>query len=380
MSFGVSLSDFVGAGTLAYQVWSACRDAPKDYQELGELCREIGIVVESCRPQDPYSVLRAQSPETLGLLARNCKATLERLEAILSKYNNLGTIHNLGKKMGFIVAKKERENIRSRLREHLAAINTFLSGVQVETLGLTVQLLLQLLEEQKDSSHSAMEASIIDDPQKMHKLLKDFGSENSIADDELVKNKDLIRVKMKATLEQGKETSTRQPTPMSQKQHSDMSGVKDATTPQILPAGPTPVDGHQYDPYSIEWFRDGGFKFLTPVPCNFQYNFKIEPPVLRYSEEDEWLSSLPEGWSFTQCLINRQLGRKEEAFYYSFNNLSCSSGNMPRTSRAYFYNNSFLSVDRQRWNITSGHLEPVVKFRLHQPSAYSLTTLIEYSG
>jgi hypothetical protein len=106
MSFGFGVGDFIAVGTLAKQVYDECSNAPADFKELAALCKEVHIAVRACRPNDAFRILRIQTGTSLAVLAADCHATLESLEALLSKYSKLNTVRSIGKHMGFAMAKE----------------------------------------------------------------------------------------------------------------------------------------------------------------------------------------------------------------------------------------------------------------------------------
>ena len=285
MSFGVIIGDFITVGTLAYQLVSACNAAPIEYHELGELCLEISTVIESCKPLDPKSVLKRQHVRTITLLSANCRATLQRLELLLGRYENLGTVQNLGKRIGFTGTKTERENIRNRLKEHILFMGTFFSGVQVETLGFTVKLLLKVLEERSEGPRKAALETVINNPDKLEDLLKVFGSENEIQLAELEKEKGLIKDKLE---EAARDT--------------DIADLKSAAEPSVLAnaklqkkenstidtafLGPVRDRLKTYDPNLIDWFKNGGHRFLTPIMMTEEMVWNPPRPIIRYSERE----------------------------------------------------------------------------------------------
>jgi hypothetical protein len=336
MSFGFSIGDFITAGQLAYQLWSECKAASSEYTELAELCHDVSIAVNACRPNDPYTILRRQHVETIALLAADCHTTLQRLQALLGKYQNMGTVQNIGKKLGFVNAKEERKSIQSRLQEHFAAINTFLSGVQMETLGLTVKLLLKMLEGQNGGRK--IDAQLIaDDSDRLQDLFKEFSLENEVPKDNLEKNTSAIKDKLKEAVFDDSAPLT----------VLDGSAPEQRTSPAGLSeqktlSGPARPSTAPYDPMAIDWFTTGKGLFALTVQAASTYYYKPDPPVIRYSRNDEWLCKLPEGWSITPTLVTRDQ-KTEEGYYYVFNNLLSSRGNEPRTSRVYCYSNPFYS-------------------------------------
>ncbi|RFU34808.1 hypothetical protein B7463_g1553, partial [Scytalidium lignicola] len=293
MSFGFSVGDFIAAGDLAYRVWFQCQAASEDYNELGELCHEINIAVGTCQPLDPHSVLRRQSIETITRLSANCHITLKRLEAILHDHQDMRGLHGLGRKLGFVMSKKEIENIKSRLQLHLSTINTFLNNVQVDTLNLTVRLLFKGFQNQLGNPTEEDIRAIINSPDKLNDLFKEVQSDNKTLNTGLDEDKDAIRQKleeaMKTGRDDGHDTSEQReiPSPVTT---ADFNSPRDSA---VMPAKPK---SSRYDPYSINWYRMGGSEFLIPIRNNIpNFILPIESAVMTYSKNEQWLSRLPEG-------------------------------------------------------------------------------------
>lgn len=339
MSFGFSVGDFIAAGKLAFDLVEACRRASEDYKELADLCRAVSVAVEACRPNDPFTVLRRQNVETISILAADCTSTLRRLQDLLESFQNLNTVRNIGRKIGFVTAKQERSDIRVRLQEHLSAINTFLNGVQMETLGLTVRLVLKMVEGRSEGHGHANLHELIEDPEKLEALLNDFSSESKTTRDELQKNQEALKRRLKEAMDPdvngqastSKLTGSTAESSHARPSHRTLAGF---ASPSIA----------SYNPLQIDWFAAGAWKWLQPVSVDASCFMKWNLPSLqiRYSKQDEYLCVMPEGWSMTPTLVERD-SKMEEAYFYVFNNLSCASNNVPRTSRAYCVINPFLS-------------------------------------
>lgn len=338
MSFGFSVGDFIAVGKLAYDLVEACKNASAEYHELGELCRVVSIAVEACRPNDPFTVLRRQNAESIAILAADCLSTLRQLQDLLGSYQNMNSVRNIGRKIRFLSAKQERTDIRARLQEHLSAISTFLNGVQMETLGLTVRLVLKMLEGQETTAGHASLQDIINDPDKLEILLKDFGAESQLARKELEKNQDVVKTRLKEAIDQdAQETET-----STNNSEQDASSTETQPNTISLP-GPAKPSIAPYNPKDIVWFADRAhlLKWIT-TDASCYITVRLPPPTIRYSAVDEYHSILPEGWSLTPTLV-RNNQKTGEAYYYVFNNLSCASDNIPKTSRAYCLQNPFLS-------------------------------------
>lgn len=108
MSFGVSVGDLVAVGTLANQLWTACREASPKFLDCANLCHEVSLVIEGCRPKNTNSVLRVQDSKTISQLAESCNTMLSTLQELLRKYNSLGsTTHRVRNTLGFACAKTD---------------------------------------------------------------------------------------------------------------------------------------------------------------------------------------------------------------------------------------------------------------------------------
>ena len=324
MSFGFSVGDFVAAGQLAHSIWTRCQAAAGDFEELGALCEEINIAVGACQPNDPRSILRTQRKEAITRLSASCLTTLERLEKILDDHQDMNGIQGLGKKFGFIGSKSEREQIRSRLQFHLTTINTFLANVQVETSALTVRLLFSVLKEQFGDCNEDTIRGIIDNPDTLQDLFKEVRSENKLLNAELDNEKDSIQAKLKEAMDHGQQdlgTGTA----------ADDLKIQVA---RVTLMGPSAPNSTTYNPWKIDWFRDGGYMFLTPITAQDQLQLvPLKGPIMGYSKNEEWLCQFPEGWSAITTTLSRN-DKRELAMYYTSNKMS-------RKSRAYFFKRPF---------------------------------------
>ena len=111
-----------------------------------------------------------------------------------------------------------------------------------------------------------------------------------------------------------------------------------------MPVLPAKATKDVYNPFtSLDWFAHGGFRYFQLAGIELVL-FKIEPSAIKYSYQDEYLCSLPIGWSCSETLIPRD-GKAWKALFYIYNNLSCSPTNQPKTSRAYCELWPFLSEE-----------------------------------
>ncbi|KAL8855469.1 MAG: hypothetical protein Q9178_007880 [Gyalolechia marmorata] len=91
MSFGVSVSDFLLLGQLCWNVYKKCKDSTGIYAELtGEVSNFRSTVQET---EELLSEQALTEPQEAKLLScqQGCKAVLNDLDALLVKYESLGT-------------------------------------------------------------------------------------------------------------------------------------------------------------------------------------------------------------------------------------------------------------------------------------------------
>ena len=354
MSFGVSVGDLVAVGTLANQLWTACREASPEFQDCANLCHEVSLVIEGCRPNNPNSVLRVQDSKTISQLAESCNTTLSTLENLLRRYNSLGsTTHRVRDTLGFAYAKADCDKIRRRLGEHLLVINTFLTGRQVtapdSVEDVTPELFFALFTMLHDQTleSTAIDSSTnldLEDEVKWQAFRAQVVAKTDIEGDYLDQKRSYVKACVqKFAKDQAKLAKPRNYTEgTSTSPDTIASPTMDVSTPDAVRVQiPTPAKPKgRYSPWAIPWFTTIGYRFLQGVAVGFDDVIKEPPCLWRYSKEEEWLCLLPEGWSRTPTMISRE-GKHKPAYYYSYNNLSCQRDNQPKISRAYFYDCPF---------------------------------------
>ena len=369
MSFEFIIGDFVAAGQLAFEVHKECSAVKGDYVELAEVCRNINVAINACSPNDPRSVLKNQDAESISIIGADCLGTLERLQSLLAKYDDLNSLQNISKELSLISAEAERHSIRKRLQEHLAAINTFMSGAQLDTTALIVwRLLLSIVKIQDGVLEPFDLKQKIDSPAKLQGLFKELVEGSKVLESQLDKRKDAVQDKLnEAIRDPDILLDLFVPNP------DDDTGLEGTTQ---ATQGPAEAKTTTYDLNFVHWFAVLRPNLLLPVSVSDAKTLNGTPsePLMRYSEEDEFLCALPEGWSMVPTLRKRGPNCKlEEAYYYSFNNLSCSKDNRSRNSRAYFHRNPFMSYSSQPWSHNGLAITPTARFAKHHPTVASPT-------
>ena len=360
-----SIGDLVTVGSLAYKLSIDCVNAPTDCKELGDLCRDIQIVINNCRPNDPRTVLCNQDDQAIEYLAKGLQGTLGRLELLLAKYGTMGGLQGVGNRIGFVGSKGDRESIRRRLSEHLVVMNTVLSGTSIGSIDMLAQHLKPLLEESQDPARNRTMNTIAQDPSWIDDILTDFSQGANVPYADLVKLKGSISKRLqegtvkrsdskKNTSDKDNKDDKDEAAPAGTRQTGDDTcsdsldaneeSSKEATEVKMMPVLPAKVSTAEYNPWQLDWFAGGGFRFFNYAEGVGTLQFKLNPSIMRYSKEDERLSHFPIGWSASETLVHRD-GTPWKAVFYIYNKLSCSPTTRPDTSRAYCEMFPFVSED-----------------------------------
>ena len=340
MSIGFGVSDLVMVAQKAIEVYTACREAPSEFQDCARLCNHVCLVIESCRPDKPDSILKLQDDNAMRIFSDSCKSTLASLETQLKKYNSLGTANQKFRDMaGFAYAKSDLDKIREELKEHLLVIAAFQNGNRLPSPTSTdLELpelmfgLFILVREQQDTVKSSFSLEKEEDWTSFRDKL---GAKTSLTIPYLEQRKDQIReYALRMAKEQTEKqtsagndgTSSRQSGQLSEsgKEESDLLFV-------VKPAKPR----GNYNPTQNPWYASIGHRFLEKCQSGFDYVFTEPPCTWRYSEEEEWLCKFPEGWARIPTLISRK-SEMEQAYFYTFNGLSSEKASRTKASRAYF--------------------------------------------
>ena len=91
MSFGFSVSDFIAVGRLCWKTYKRCKDSTGIYAELsGEVSGLFAVIKETEELLGQQELTEAQKGRLLSH-QKSCEKLLEDLNALLSKYQSLGT-------------------------------------------------------------------------------------------------------------------------------------------------------------------------------------------------------------------------------------------------------------------------------------------------
>ena len=91
MSFGFSVGDFLAVGKLCWSVYKKCKDSKGSYGELtGELSELYAVIKETEELVEEQKFSERQLERLLSC-QKSCDDVLKDLDALLIKYQKLGT-------------------------------------------------------------------------------------------------------------------------------------------------------------------------------------------------------------------------------------------------------------------------------------------------
>ena len=351
MALPVSIGDLIAVGELAFSLYNQCQGAAADFQDCAELCNHVNLIIQGCRPDKPDSVLRAQDGKTISLLADSCTRTLEKFRKMLQRYDSLSSSnHRVRDTLGFAYSRSDLDKIRRRLNEQLLVITAFTSGTRVNTPTTTDEeapdlffALYTILNEFRSALSTGESRFSAQDLEKEVEW-KDFRDKVALRAGLTSEALDEKKIYVKACVKRIEHESA---SPLAGQQNDTISSAfEDASeSPSLVVGGDrsnqvpdvtSPAKAKRsYEPSQYPWYSTIGYPYFWKIRSGFDWAFSEPPCIWNYSEDEQWLSRLPEGYSRTATMLYRQK-KLDKAYYYSYNNLSCQEGNRPRTSRAYF--------------------------------------------
>ena len=296
-------------------------------------------------------MLREQDGKTISLLADSCTRTLKRFEKMLRRYDSLSSAnHRVRDTLGFAYSRSELDKIRRRLNEQLLVITAFTSGTRVNTPTTTDEetpdlffALYTILNESRSALSirgSLIAAQNLENEVEWNDFRDKVALRAGLTSEAVDEKKSYVKVCVKRIEQESasplaEQQSDRTSLPVENASESP-SLIRGRNRSNKVPdvTGPAKPKG-SYEPSDYPWYSAIGHSYLWKISSGFDSMFCEPPCIWNYSEDEQWLSELPEGYSRTVTMLYRQ-SKLEKAYYYSYNNLLCGEGNRPETSRAYF--------------------------------------------
>jgi hypothetical protein len=93
MSFGYGVGDFLAVTQLAWNVYTGCKEAPKHFQDISSEVSSLHIILKETEEFIAAETdgLGPEREERLRRILGGCRDVLTELDALLEKFNSLGT-------------------------------------------------------------------------------------------------------------------------------------------------------------------------------------------------------------------------------------------------------------------------------------------------
>ena len=151
MSFGFSIGDFITVTQIAWNTYTALRDASEDFNGFASEVHSLYTALMCLRDEarSPSSILQYAAPQKLAGLKdviENCENSLQGLQKRAKKVCFLQPKQKRQFWEEFKLAFKDRQGPRDRIAIHTASINMFLSSLTHNSLGRLELLLKSALQ------------------------------------------------------------------------------------------------------------------------------------------------------------------------------------------------------------------------------------------
>jgi hypothetical protein len=125
MSFGVGVGDIALVARSAWTLYKACKESSEDFARLsGELMSLHAVLTETEDFLHENPRLDASRRHRLELLCDNCRVTLNDLEALVTRYDSLGThAQRTWDRMRF--GLKDLSDVKGRLVSSVTLLTAF---------------------------------------------------------------------------------------------------------------------------------------------------------------------------------------------------------------------------------------------------------------
>jgi len=128
MSFGFAVGDFVAVGTLAWDVYKACKGSPDGFKNISMEVLSLHAVLKEAEETILTRPLSASREARLKTISYGCTCVLEDLQKLIDRYESLGTkSKRTWDRVGW--GLENINELRSRLTSNVVLLNAFLRFV-----------------------------------------------------------------------------------------------------------------------------------------------------------------------------------------------------------------------------------------------------------
>ena len=131
---GYGVGDIVAVSQLAVKVYTAYRDAPKDYRDIYEEVKSLKIGINRAIQHIQSPTLSDDDRQEGQEVLKGCQSVLEDLNSLIEKYNSLASASTgrIFKRVQF--GAEDIATLRARLISNTGLLNSFIQRFYIPTI------------------------------------------------------------------------------------------------------------------------------------------------------------------------------------------------------------------------------------------------------
>ena len=134
MSCGLGLGDFIAISKLAITVYTAYKDAPKDYQNIAEEVKSLQIMINKAAQHTKSTALSHNDLQEGQEVLRGCQSVLEDLNSLIEKWNSLSSATTSQVFKRVKLGTEDITTLRARLISNTGLLSSFIRRFEVSTM------------------------------------------------------------------------------------------------------------------------------------------------------------------------------------------------------------------------------------------------------
>ena len=131
--YGFGVGDFITVGTLAWTVYKSCKAAPESFKNIHLEVLSLQALTKEAEETVFKTPLTPERQARLAVVKDGCMAVLTDLDALVQKYESLGTkSKRTWDRMRW--GNEDVDEIRARLNTHVTMLAAFIRSIFVQSM------------------------------------------------------------------------------------------------------------------------------------------------------------------------------------------------------------------------------------------------------
>lgn len=126
MSFGFSVGDILAISGLAFQVYTAYKDAPDDYKHISMEVKSLQAIVDEATKYFESTLLSNSKRQEGQDALQGCRSVLEDLNSLIEKYKSLASANKMQVSKRVMLGTEDIMTLRARLTSNTIALSNFI--------------------------------------------------------------------------------------------------------------------------------------------------------------------------------------------------------------------------------------------------------------